>query len=159
MCHYLHVFQLSLLFYYTDLRSCFGINNVLNFAREHYHGPTFTCRSGTSIHLGGQWRADFRGQHTLYMNHDVSARGVKTALEALTTVGTVDVARAGPDENYGFTWSVTFLTELGDVPPVILDYQVLTEGPRDQGCRFVSRKCIHGGNKLRTEKAGKAAHE
>jgi hypothetical protein len=84
------------------------------------------CVAGTSVQLGGQWTAQFRGHRTLYVDHDVSARGVKEALEALPTVGRVDVTREGPDENLGFTWSVTFLTELGDLPPLIIDQQALT---------------------------------
>ena len=48
-------------------------------------------------------------------------RLVHSALESLSTVGTVDVVRAGPDENSGYTWSVTFLTELGDVEALIVD--------------------------------------
>jgi len=57
------------------------------------------CVSGTSVQLGGQWTAQFRGHRTLYMDHDVTARGVKEAFESLPTVGRVDVTRAGPDEN------------------------------------------------------------
>lgn len=60
------------------------------------------------------------------MDHDVSARGLKEALEATPTVGRVDVARAGPDENGGFTWAVTFLTELGDLPPLRVDAAALS---------------------------------
>ena len=60
------------------------------------------------------------------MDHDVTARGLKEALEATPTMGRVDVTRAGPDENLGYTWSVTFLTELGDLPPLLIDTAALT---------------------------------
>ena len=56
----------------------------------------------------------------------MSARGLKEALEATPTVGRVDVTRVGPDENLGFTWSVTFLTELGDLPPLLFDGAALS---------------------------------
>ena len=87
---------------------------------------TALCIDGTSTSLGGQFTVGFRGQRSLYMPNDVSARGLKTGLEAMPTVGRVDVARRGPDENFGFTWSVTFLTELGDVPPLDVDDAALT---------------------------------
>jgi hypothetical protein len=52
------------------------------------------CVNGSSVQLGGQWTAAFRGQRTLYLPFDATARGVKEALEALPTIGRVDVARA-----------------------------------------------------------------
>ena len=51
---------------------------------------------------------------------------MKAALEGLTTVGTVDVTRSSVDENGGYTWSVTFLTELGDVPSMVTDTKAMT---------------------------------
>jgi hypothetical protein len=84
------------------------------------------CVNGTSVQLGGQFTLSFRGYRTLYMDHDVSARGMKEALESLPTIERVDVSRVGPDENEGYTWAVTFLTELGDVPPLYVDTQALT---------------------------------
>jgi len=84
------------------------------------------CIQGTSVHLGGQFTVSFRGYRTLYVDHDVSARGMKEALELLPTIERVDVSRVGPDENYGYTWQVTFLTELGDVPPLYVDIQGMT---------------------------------
>jgi hypothetical protein len=51
---------------------------------------------------------------------------VETALEALDTVGSVDVARSDSDENGGYTWTVTFLTNLGDVERIDFDALSLT---------------------------------
>ena len=51
---------------------------------------------------------------------------MKEALEGLTTIGTVDVTRSTVDENGGYTWSVTFLTEMGDVPSMTTDVLALT---------------------------------
>ena len=45
----------------------------------------------------------------------VGARRRAVALESLSTVGAVDVVRSDADVNGGYTWSVTFLTNLGDV--------------------------------------------
>jgi len=48
---------------------------------------------------------------------------MKAALESLSTIGTVEVTRSDADENRGYTWAVTFLTEMGDLPTLILDQE------------------------------------
>lgn len=50
-------------------------------------------RSGTSIGLGGDFALTFDGSRTQYLKSNASARDVKLALEALDTIGTVDVER------------------------------------------------------------------
>ena len=40
--------------------------------------------------------------------HDASETDLKLALESLPGIGSVDVARFGPDKHAGYTWSVTF---------------------------------------------------
>ena len=82
--------------------------------------------NGTSVAMGGDFALSFNGQRTGYMEYEATALTVKTALESLSTIGSVDVTRAGPDENSGFTWTVTFLTELGDVESIIIDDADLT---------------------------------
>ncbi len=54
--------------------------------------------SGTSIKLGGDFALSLGGSRTQYLPSDASARDVKLALEALDTVGTVDVERNDGDE-------------------------------------------------------------
>ena len=56
------------------------------------------CRDGTSTALGGDFAIEFRGQRTGYLDYQSSALTVKAALESLSTVGTVDVVRAGRRE-------------------------------------------------------------
>ena len=70
--------------------------------------------SGTSERLSGMYTVAFDGQKTGYLPYDITAIKLKSALEALTTVGTVNVVRSDVDENDGYVWSVTFLTELGN---------------------------------------------
>jgi len=84
-------------------------------------------QAATSTVLGGQFTISFRGERTGYLNPlALSASEMKEALEGLTTIGTVDVTRSTVDENNGYTWSITFLTEMGDVPNLITDTLALT---------------------------------
>jgi hypothetical protein len=56
------------------------------------------------------------GQVTVPLSSSVSAEDMKLALEDLDTIGTVDVTRTGPVANSrGYSWTVTFLTEGGDM--------------------------------------------
>ena len=81
---------------------------------------------GTSKPLGGSFALSFRGERTTYLSYDASARDVSNALMALETVGEVIVARSDADENNGFTWTVTFLTELGMLDLMLFDGASLT---------------------------------
>lgn len=56
------------------------------------------ARSGTSVTLGGDFTLTVNGATTQYLPGNASARDVKLALEALETVGTVDVERYDGDE-------------------------------------------------------------
>merc|ERR1711871_1130478 len=78
-------------------------------------------RAATSEPMGGYFALSFRGARTTYMRFDAAASVMEQALESLDTIGDVVVHRSKADENQGFTWSVTFLTELGDVPAIVLD--------------------------------------
>jgi len=108
--------------------------NITKFSSSAtYNGDTVSiCRSpnicvnGTSIQLGGQFALGYNGQRTYYFDSDISARDMKIALESLSTVGTVDVTRSLADENLGYTWSVTFLTNLGPLPLITFDSLALT---------------------------------
>jgi hypothetical protein len=54
------------------------------------------------------------------ISHDASAADVKTAIEAMAGVTTVDVSRVLSDNRGGFVWSVTFTGDLGDISDTIL---------------------------------------
>merc|ERR1711871_1933098 len=56
-------------------------------------------------------------------------------------IGDVSVFRSKADENNGFTWSITFLTELGDVPAIEFDGRSL-EGTVAKGVVSEHRKGI-----------------
>ena len=53
------------------------------------------------------------------IKYDMTAKDVKAKLESLSTVGIVDVSREA--YSYGYKWAVTFKTNLGDLPLMLLD--------------------------------------
>ena len=65
--------------------------------------------SGTSIDLGGDFALSLGGSRSQYLPSDASARDVKLALEAMDTVGTVDVERNDGDEQVRPNRTTTFL--------------------------------------------------
>jgi NAD(P)-dependent dehydrogenase (short-subunit alcohol dehydrogenase family) len=78
--------------------------------------------------LGGNFTLSFGGQifesteTTVPIAYNAPATGIgsmKEAIEQLTTVGAVDVVRTNTSTG-GFTWSVTFLTDPGDLPQMKL---------------------------------------
>jgi hypothetical protein len=76
--------------------------------------------TSASASLAGTFRLSFRGQSTAALPYDASVERMQVALEALHTVGKVQVERTGPVSN-GFMWEVTFLQNVGDLPLVSVD--------------------------------------
>lgn len=70
---------------------------------------------GTSAPISGNFALTFRGARSLYIPYNADARTVQNALQNLDTIGAVSVVRSSLDENNGATWTVTFLTELGNL--------------------------------------------
>ena len=85
-----------------------------------------TTQDGNADPLGGIFTLTFQGQTTGYLSSAATDVEMKHALEALGTMGTVDVSRSDADANGGYEWSVTFVTELGDVGAMIVDDTALT---------------------------------
>lgn len=85
-----------------------------------------TATVGTAEVLGGHFTVQFRGQRTGYLPFDVTEGDLQAALQGLSTVGSVEVVRDQVDENNGFTWSVSFVTDLGDLEPMVVDDRALT---------------------------------
>jgi hypothetical protein len=82
--------------------------------------------AGTGVPVGGSFALSFRGQRTGYIAADASAVEVQAELEELSTVGSVSVQRSDEDESGGYTWTVTFLNNLGDLPSLVVDDVTLT---------------------------------
>ena len=51
---------------------------------------------------------------------DISAVDMQTELQGLANIGNVSVTRVGPDSQGGYTWSITFLTAIGNVASLAL---------------------------------------
>lgn len=72
-------------------------------------------RSGTSVHLGGDFALSLDGSRSQYLPSNASARDVKLALEALDTVGTVDVERYDGDEEVSGTVLLRHFSQHGSI--------------------------------------------
>jgi len=83
-------------------------------------------RTGTSTVIGGKFTVEYAGQRTGYLPYTTTAAAMKTALEQLSTIGTVDVTRSDETENRGYVWSVTFQTEMGNIASMVTDSKALT---------------------------------
>eukprot|EP00937_MAST-01D_sp_MAST-1D-sp2_P001211 g1211.t1 len=82
-----------------------------------------TTATATST-VSGWWRARYkRSEYTNYLPIDVTADDLRDALEGLTTVGQVQVAKstASNSQNSGAQWTVKFITNVGDLEPLELD--------------------------------------
>ena len=85
-----------------------------------------TTGDATSI-ASGWWRAKFMGsEYTPYLPHDVSATDLKNALEGLTSMGKLTVTRDPFIAGKGYAWLVTFETNVGDQPAIMLDVTKLS---------------------------------
>ncbi|KAH9100136.1 hypothetical protein LEN26_016139, partial [Aphanomyces euteiches] len=87
---------------------------------------TAVVTQGTSVSLGGFFSLQFMGQSTGYLPYNVAAADLKNALELLSTITKVNVARSNVDPNNGYTWTITFLYNLGDLPALTADFASLT---------------------------------
>ena len=85
-----------------------------------------TLRNGNSSVLGGTFTVSFNGDTTGYLSFDSTAEQMQDALEALESVGQVTVTRSDVDVNNGYTWTVTFTTELGNLPLMSMDVIAMT---------------------------------
>ncbi len=83
-------------------------------------------RAATSEMIGGRYSLLFRGARSRYLPYNATALDVQRALEELATVGQVGVTRSNADENNGYTWLVTFLTDLGPLDLIQFDGTSLT---------------------------------
>jgi hypothetical protein len=76
--------------------------------------------------IAGNFRLQYNARNTVPLPYNASAAAVKAGLEALSSVGTVDVTRF--DNGNGFSWRIEFTSELGDLPMIVANDDQLT-GP------------------------------
>jgi hypothetical protein len=87
-----------------------------------------------SAAVGGSFMLSFAGQHfestqtTGAIAYDATESQMETALQALSNVGTVNVTRTGPSIEGGYTWTVTYLTDPGDLPEISPSSSALLSG-------------------------------
>jgi hypothetical protein len=101
----------------------------------------YTCTTADMQRRGGSWTLAYNGQTTEAIAWDASGAAVKTALEALSTVGTVDVVRkagslcvttapcvtvgANDEQRLGFQYTVTFTDEVGSLNAMVAANKLL----------------------------------
>lgn len=77
------------------------------------------CESST-ITDGNVLSGSFLVESSDPISFDADAATLKAALEAMSWVGTVQVVRSAATAQFSFTWTITFLTYHGDVPPLMV---------------------------------------
>ncbi|TYZ59893.1 hypothetical protein PybrP1_009206 [[Pythium] brassicae (nom. inval.)] len=83
-----------------------------------------TYHAGTRVQ--GYFRLSYKGSSwSNYLPAEISAANLKLALESLTTVGKVTVNLEGPSTN-GFVWTITFDSNVGNAPALIVDSAKIT---------------------------------
>jgi ELWxxDGT repeat protein len=93
-----------------------------------------TLQTKGSGNLGGTFTLSFRGQTTVPLDAvHASGTEVKSALEALSTIGTVEVTTFHSLGFHGMNYKVKFMTEFGDLPSMTVDMSSMTEGGRAPG--------------------------
>ena len=85
-----------------------------------------TLVTGDAIPLGGMFSLLFLGQRTAYMSYDVTANDMQQQLSHLSSLGSVTVSRSDITPDGGYTWAVTFDSDLGDLPLLAVDDKTLT---------------------------------
>ncbi|DAZ98274.1 TPA: hypothetical protein N0F65_008959 [Lagenidium giganteum] len=83
---------------------------------------TFTLTDGNAL------SGSFVIEASTPLSFDASAADVKSALEAMSWVGTVQVVRSPPTPQMGYVWSITFVDYFGDVPPLMITSSLVGTG-------------------------------
>jgi hypothetical protein len=90
--------------------------NDLNMAPVGTFNATVTEQIKGGSHLGGDYTLTYAGHQTGHIPVTATAADVERALEALPSIGSVDVVR---HVNTGSVrWDVTFVTDLGNLPRI-----------------------------------------
>ena len=79
---------------------------------------------------------------------DVSAAVMQSELSLLSSIGNVSVARTGPTSQGGYTWTVTYLTAIGDQPALTFANLLTGYGTSVQGATLTNGNFLNGTFKL-----------
>ena len=68
---------------------------------------------------------------TVDIAYDASAATFEAALEALPTIGQLRVTRSFDEDYDGYSWTVTFLSDMGDLPALAPNVELTLDGADD----------------------------
>ncbi|KAG6623132.1 Titin isoform N2B [Phytophthora cinnamomi] len=90
--------------------------------------------------ISGSFPVSFQGAGGAVINFDDTAADVRTKLQDLSTVGRLNVTRAD-NANFGVTWTITFLSNMGDLPLLVVGNTQLLKGT---GANVVVQEVVKG---------------
>ncbi|GMI21833.1 hypothetical protein TeGR_g8996, partial [Tetraparma gracilis] len=91
-----------------------AVSIISDGAASTISGTPFTSVQGS--HVTGSFQLTLRGHTTEPIDASASETEMTERLQSLDNVGTVNVVRTAADEQGGYTWSITFLTNPGYFP-------------------------------------------
>ncbi|KAL7514942.1 hypothetical protein ACHAXN_013076 [Cyclotella atomus] len=126
---------------------------------------TVTAVSGTTVdfsprYAGGTVTTPIHARRKVIVSSNASCAEMKTALESLPDIGSVDVTREGPNQSEGYTWYITFISNVGATSIVTstesVSYIAITG--MGQGCDgyFIADSVVNG--RPRYNLLGKSCH-
>ncbi|KAL4141254.1 hypothetical protein PRNP1_014375 [Phytophthora ramorum] len=94
----------------------------------------------TTDDISGSFAVSFQTVGGAVINFDDTAVDVRTKLQSLATVGRLNVTRVDNSE-FGATWTITFLSNLGDLPLLVVDDETMLRGT---GVSVVVQELVKG---------------
>ncbi|KAK1941930.1 Titin [Phytophthora citrophthora] len=90
--------------------------------------------------ISGSFTISFQSVGGAVINFDDTAADVRTKLQSLSTIGRLNVIRTA-NTDFGATWTITFLSNLGDLRLLSVDDQTLLKGT---GVNVVVQEVVKG---------------
>ena len=108
-----------------------------------YDAPTDITCSGMTVTDGNMLGSTFILSGSEPIAYDAAANDVKSALEATKNIGTVSVSRSVADSQRGYTWSITFITDIGDIAMLKASSSLTgTESNIVVRCSYIRDPCL-----------------
>ncbi|EEY61599.1 uncharacterized protein PITG_01926 [Phytophthora infestans T30-4] len=90
--------------------------------------------------ISGYFTVSFQSVGGAVINFDDTAADVRTKLQSLATIGRLNVTRS-ENSDFGATWTVTFLSNMGDLPLLVVTAKTLLKGT---GVNVVVQEIVKG---------------
>jgi hypothetical protein len=100
--------------------------------------------SASDASLDGMFSVSYGGESFLAA-YNIAAADMETRLEAQVSIGNVAVTRTAAAAGYGYTWSVTFSSQLGDLPLLGLNRAPVNQPPITPAAATLTRTEITKG--------------